>query len=212
MKDGVLDKKSSLGADGSERFLNTFPSIRRGLVRQSGSCSLGSSESDVMFSSLFGVPAHPLVVHVVVVFVPLAALAGLAVAVWPAARRRYAPWALAIATVALVSIPLATHTGEELQSQVPASPLVREHAHMGDQLLPFAGLLWLALVVLVAADLAPVRRRLTGAPLRIVAVGAAVLAVAASLASGVQAVRIGHSGAKAAWHGVSTSGTSARGR
>src|SRR5581483_3386599 len=107
---------------------------------------------------------------------------------------------------ALVSIPVATHSGEELEPKVPASSLVREHAHMGDQLLPFAGLLWLALVLLVAVELSPVRRRLTGAPLRIVAVGAAVLAVAASLASGVQVARIGHSGAQAAWHGIDTGG------
>ena len=66
-----------------------------------------------MFSTIFGLPAHPLVVHAVVVLVPLSALAGLVVAVWPAARERYAPVALGIATLALISVPLATHTGEQ---------------------------------------------------------------------------------------------------
>lgn len=35
-----------------------------------------------MFSTIFGLPTHPLVVHAVVVLVPLAALSALVVAVW----------------------------------------------------------------------------------------------------------------------------------
>lgn len=153
-----------------------------------------------MFSTIFGLPAHPLVVHAVVVLVPLAALSGLTVAVWPAARARYAPHALAVATLALISVPLATSTGENLESQVRDSALVQRHTGMAEGLLPFVALLWLALAALVAARVLRDSRNLDWA--RYLAGGAAVVVVAGAVASGVQVVRIGDSGARAAWHGV----------
>jgi len=158
-----------------------------------------------MFSSIFGIPTHPLIVHVVVVFVPLAALAGLGIALWPAARARYGLWALAIATVAVVSIPVATQTGELLRSELGPNPLTRAHAHMGDQLLPFAALLWLALAALVGIDLLARFRGIRPGWFKVLGVAASAVAVLAAIGSGVQVVRIGHSGAQAAWHGVATS-------
>jgi hypothetical protein len=154
-----------------------------------------------MFSTIFGLPAHPLVVHAVVVLVPLAALSGFVVAVWPAARARYAPLALGVATLALISVPLATHTGEQLEQHVRPSALVERHTEMADGLLPFMTLLWLALAVIVGARWWGTRRGT-----RYLVVGAAVVAVAGAIASGVQVARIGDSGARAAWHGVATSG------
>jgi uncharacterized membrane protein len=155
-----------------------------------------------MLSTVFGLPAHPLIVHAVVVLVPLAALSALLVAVWPAARDRYAPLALAVATLALISVPLATHTGELLESHVRPSPFVERHTEMADGLLPFVAVLWLALAVLVAARRFGASREARWP--RYVAGGAAVLAVAGAIASGVQVVRIGDSGSRAAWHGVAT--------
>jgi hypothetical protein len=194
-----------------------------------------------MFSTVFGLPAHPLIVHAVVVLVPLAALSGLVVAVWPTARARYAPIALAIATPALLAVPLATHTGEQLQDHVRDSALVDRHAHMAEGLLPFMAVLWVALAVLVGVQWYGRRRAAeaagravrpaapsyagrpeaspyagrpeaspyggpTGQPawMSYVGVGAAVVTVLAGVASGVQVVRIGHSGSEAAWHGVAT--------
>jgi uncharacterized membrane protein len=156
----------------------------------------------IMPFTIFGLPAHPLIVHAVVVLVPLAAVSGLVVAVWPAARARYAPLALAVATLALISVPLATQTGEKLESHVRPSAFVEHHTAMADGLLPFMALLWLALAVLVAA-------RRFGASSDVnwpkyVAGAAAVVAVVGAVASGVQVVRIGDSGARAAWHGVSS--------
>lgn len=156
-----------------------------------------------MFSTVFGLPSHPLVIHVVVVMVPLAALSALVVALWPAARARYAPLAAGIATIALISVPLATHTGEQLESHVRPSPLVERHTEMADGLLPFVVLLWLGLVALVAARWLAANRDVSW--MRYLAGGAAVLAVVGSIASTVQVVRIGDAGARAAWHGVATS-------
>jgi hypothetical protein len=156
-----------------------------------------------MFSTIFGLPAHPLVVHAVVVLVPVAALSGLLVAVWPAVRARYAPLALGVATLALISVPLATHTGEQLEEHVRPSAFVERHTAMADGLLPFVALLWLALAVLVGARWLGERRGIGWSKYLIA--GAAVAAVAGAIASGVQVARIGDSGARAAWHGVATS-------
>lgn len=156
-----------------------------------------------MPSTVFGLPAHPLVVHAVVVLVPLAAVSALIVAMWPAARARYAPLALGVATLALVSIPLATHTGEELEPHVAPSALVQRHTHMADGLLPFVIVLWLALAALVAGQLPAIRRRVP----RFAVPAVAVVLVLAGIASAAQVVRIGDSGARAAWHGVASAGT-----
>lgn len=157
----------------------------------------------IMFFTVFGLPAHPLVVHAVVVLVPLAAALGLVVAVWPAARERYAPLALAVATLALFSIPLATSTGESLESHVQRSAFVEKHTEMADGLLPFVALLWLALAAMVAARVLRNSRNVGWA--RHLAGGAAIVVVAGAVASGVQVARIGDSGARAAWHGVGSS-------
>lgn len=162
-----------------------------------------------MFSTIFGLPAHPLVIHAVVVLVPLAALGAIAVAVWPAARERYSTLALAVATAALLSIPVATHTGELLQAHVKETALVERHTQMADGLLPFAGLLWLGLAVLVFARWYGARKNVQWG--KYLTVAAAVVAVVGAVASGVQVTRIGHSGAQAAWHGVTTSSGNASG-
>jgi hypothetical protein len=156
-----------------------------------------------MFSTILGLPAHPLIVHAVVVLVPLASLSALAVGLWPAARSRYAPLALGVATLALISVPLATQTGDQLEKHVQPSAFVERHTAMADGLLPFVALLWLGLLVLVVARRLGASGGLSSA--RYLAGGAAVVAVAGAIASGVQVARIGDSGARAAWHGVATS-------
>ncbi|MFC4909698.1 DUF2231 domain-containing protein [Actinomadura gamaensis] len=155
-----------------------------------------------MPSSVWGLPVHPLVVHLVVFLIPLVVLASLVVAVWPRARRVAAPWVLAVATLGVLSVPLATSSGERLEHQVPHSALVERHAELADGLLPLVAGLWLALAIMVAVAW-HVRRRPT-APrwAAAVTVIAAVLTVGTSAAAGVQVVRIGHSGAKAVWHNV----------
>lgn len=154
-----------------------------------------------MLSTISGLPAHPLVVHAVVVLVPLSAVAGVVVAVWPAARARYAPLALGVATLALISIPVATQTGEELEPHVAPSALVEAHTHLADGLLPFMVVLWLALAGLVGSRV--LAGRGWSVPGFVVPVVAVVLVLAAA-GSAVQVVRIGESGARAAWHGVAT--------
>ncbi|MFF5015023.1 DUF2231 domain-containing protein [Streptomyces sp. NPDC001165] len=151
-----------------------------------------------------GLPTHVLLVHVVVVLIPLTALALVTAALWPRAARRLGPLLPLLALIALVSVPLTTHAGEWLERHVDDDALVRRHTELGDGLLPWAlGLFALAAVVWWAGRRAPAEpgqsdgRRWSALPVRIV-VGVLSLAVAAGAV--VDVYRIGDSGAKAAWH------------
>ena len=85
-----------------------------------------------------GLPAHVLLVHVVVVLVPLTSLVLLLVAFWPAARPRLAVAGAVLGVVTLVSVPLTTDAGEWLERRLPSTPLLRAHTELGDYLLPWA--------------------------------------------------------------------------
>ncbi|MEU9477537.1 DUF2231 domain-containing protein [Streptomyces sp. NPDC048191] len=151
-----------------------------------------------------GLPAHVLFVHVVVVLIPLAALALVAAALWPRAARRLGVLLPALAFVALVSVPLTTHAGEWLERHVQDDALVRRHTELGDGLLPWAlGLFVLAAVVWWAGRRAPAEPgqgrgpRWSAPPVRILL---GVLSLAVAVGAVVDVYRIGDSGAKAAWH------------
>jgi hypothetical protein len=154
-----------------------------------------------------GLPAHILLVHVVVVLVPLTAIALIACAVWPSWMRRMGLVLPLLALVTLVSVPLTTHAGEWLERHTASTPLIRRHTELGDGLLPWA----IGLFVL-AAGLWWWNRRTAAAstgggtggaaapamPLR---VAAAVVCAVVAAGAVVQVYRIGDSGAKAAWTG-----------
>src|SRR5579883_523260 len=85
-----------------------------------------------------GLPAHVFLVHIVIVFVPLAAFLLVLSALWPAARRRLGVLTPVVALIALASIPPTTHAGEWLYRRVDRDPLVVAHAHLADGLLPWS--------------------------------------------------------------------------
>ncbi|MFJ3235265.1 DUF2231 domain-containing protein [Streptomyces sp. NPDC086787] len=148
-----------------------------------------------------GIPAHVLLVHVVVVLVPVTAFALILCAAFPSVMRRFGLALPALALVSLISVPLTTAAGEWLERHVDRDPLVRRHAELGDELLP-----WVIGLFLVSAAVWWFYRRTpevegssstVGTPLRI---AAAVLSLIIGVGTGVQVYRIGDSGAKAAWH------------
>lgn len=156
-----------------------------------------------------GLPAHVLLVHIVVVLVPLTALALVVCAVWPRARRRAGIALPILALVTLVSVPLTAHAGEWLEHHVDSDPLVRRHADMGDHLLPWAiGLFLLATAVwwtgrrgrAAGTPAAGSTGHLASAARNPVWVAAALLALAVGVGSTLEVYRIGDSGAQAAWH------------
>ncbi|MFJ3028420.1 DUF2231 domain-containing protein [Curtobacterium sp. NPDC087080] len=85
-----------------------------------------------------GIPLHPLLVHLTTVSVPVAALVAIVTAAWPAARRWLAVGAPVIALVALVSVPLATSSGEWLEHRERETALLERHTELADGLLPWS--------------------------------------------------------------------------
>jgi uncharacterized membrane protein len=152
-----------------------------------------------------GLPIHVLLVHFVVIVVPLAALVAVVAAFWPAARRRIGIVSPILAFVALVSVPLATQAGEALQGQITETSLSRMHTHMGDGLLPWAGLLFLGALLQwgwfrSAAGGGALAGRATSERARLVIrILLAALVVVAAVGACVEVFLIGESGARAVW-------------
>ena len=152
--------------------------------------------------SLFGLPAHPLLVHAAVVLVPLAAIGVCAIAFWPAARRRIGWIVVGLAFVGMVSAFLAKESGESLEETVARTEAVRSHAEMGDSGLIAGGLVFVGAAAIMAVSELERRRRgtttATGSS-RGLGIAVGVVAVLISVGGTVRIVQIGHSGAKATW-------------
>jgi uncharacterized membrane protein len=158
---------------------------------------------DGRVDTINGLPAHPLLVHLVVVAIPVtAALAILAVA-WPAARRRLGLAPLIMAVIALIAIPLATDAGEWLQARKRPSELINRHAELGGQLIYWVAPLTVLLAVWWLAGTTPVANRLKPVSVAARRVGGALLGVAIvvlAVGSAVTVYRIGDSGSQSVWH------------
>lgn len=152
-----------------------------------------------------GLPAHPLLLHVPVVLIPILSGAAIALMVRPDWRRRYGVAVGVLGVVALAFTILAAGAGEAFRESRPifASSALSEHAELGDQLKAVMVLFVGALVAFLAADL-------RGAPSflsrfarflhrpgteRFARVAISLLAVIAL----VWVVRTGHEGAEVAW-------------
>lgn len=162
-----------------------------------------------------GVPAHPLLVHAVVVLIPLAALGAVAVAVRPAWIRPYGLLVAAGAVGGAVSAVLARIAGEQLEDAIDITPgfepVIDQHERFGTFVVitawPFA-LLAVAAFVLAwrggtgrhgaarHADHDVLTR--PGRAVRVVA----ALAALAGLVATVATVLAGHSGGAAVWSSV----------
>jgi uncharacterized membrane protein len=97
-----------------------------------------------------GLPLHPLIVHVVVVFAPLAAIAGIAYALMPR-WRWWLRWPfVACAVIAAAAGVLAAQSGYSLEHSRHLQELasVRTHQHRGSILR------WLLLAYLIPTALA----------------------------------------------------------
>jgi uncharacterized membrane protein len=152
-----------------------------------------------------GLPLHPLIVHVVVVFAPLAGIGAIVYAVMPR-WRWWLRWPLvAAAVISAVAGVIAAQSGYSLEHsrQLQQLASVRTHQHRGSILR------WLLLAFLVPTALgasllggtSPVtsgwgaREGRTG----VVAIGVQVLLVVSAIVLLVWVFLTGDSGAKAIW-------------
>lgn len=148
-----------------------------------------------MFDTILGLPVHALVVHAVVVLVPLGAAGVAAIAFVPRWRERFGVAVLAITTAALVSVPIATNSGQRLKARIDAGGVVakqiQRHQSWGKLVIYPTAALWLLAAALVLLD----RRGRAGRQVTAVA----VLAVLAAAAATAQVVVTGHLGSTAVW-------------
>jgi len=168
-----------------------------------------------MFDEILGLPAHPLVIHAAVVFVPLLSLLSIAYAVLPRLRARLG-WAVVLLAVAApVSAAAALLSGQALLDgrfggRIPPGVVgerIAEHESLGLPLVNTTAALGLAAVLLVVAarKAAPAAESGTGARRRAAAGKTTVTMVLAgvtillAVAAGYLVVRIGHTGALAVW-------------
>ena len=150
-------------------------------------------------TTIFGLPAHALLVHAVVVLVPLTAALEILCVFWPAARRRLVWMVLAFAFAVMVSTPLTASAGQWLYEQSPQhSPILEIHADRAEWMIYFA--IGLLIVALLQAFQHWTESR-SSEPKRTLAVVAAVLAVVVGVSSTVAVVRIGDAGSRAVWGG-----------
>lgn len=168
-------------------------------------------------SELFGLPAHPFIVHIPVVLVPVAAL-GPVLMVFSANWRARIGWLVVVAAgVSLVFVQLAIGSGEALEERVDDSDLLRSHADLGEAARPYVAVLFLAVLAFMGFDRARRRREVADGGSRTSAASSAtwrdpvmaalaVVVLAASVLSGVWVYRAGHSGAESVWADVQGSG------
>jgi hypothetical protein len=153
-------------------------------------------------TSLFGLPAHPFLVHIPVVLIPLGAL-GAVLMLWPRLRSMIGWWVCGLLVVAGVVTQLAISSGQDLEEYVRESALVREHTRIGENIRPWLLLMFLALVGVMLVDRALRRRAAqpgTRDPLAILGIALSALSIMFAAVSVYWVYRIGHSGSKAVWH------------
>lgn len=148
-----------------------------------------------------GLPLHPLIVHVIVVLVPLTALAIILGTLWPAARRRLGIVTPLAALVLVILVPITVAAGQSLEAAIDPGPGVLQHASLGGMLLPWV----IAMFAASAAQWAWYRwgvPRATAEHARrtsAITIGIGVVAIVAAVGAVVMVVLIGESGARAVW-------------
>ena len=155
-----------------------------------------------MPETVAGVPVHPLVVHAVVVLLPLAAVGVILIAAIPRWRAAIGFTVLLVTAVGTALVPVAIMSGNNLADSIGKSELVARHQELGSTLWYIAVPLLLVSVLLWWLG----RRERSEPPLSTAAsVSVGLLSVVVAVATIVQVVRVGHSGAEAVWSGVLTS-------
>jgi hypothetical protein len=174
-----------------------------------GHTALSSGFRATGFLTIAGVPAHALVVAVVAVLLPLAALCSIVMAVHAGFRRRFGSATLVLTAVAVAAVPLAQYTGRQLIARLTTTdPLVARHVQLGNELLPYALGFGVAVVVLLVAGKLADRERAASKEAggegntktwQRISTLLSVLVLAMAVLVTVEVVRVGTDGAQAVW-------------
>lgn len=168
-----------------------------------------------MFETVLGLPAHPLLVHATVVFVPLLALGAAIYAVAPFLRARIRWVVVLLGLAGPATAWLAKLSGDAFRRRQAAHGVGAEMLAKIDQHKSFGdATFWAAIalgavtlvLVLVTMDRLPMRRAsgasVAAAPaMRIVRIVLIVATVGLAVASGYYVFKTGESGARMEWSG-----------
>ena len=160
-----------------------------------------------MFEEFLGIPAHPLLVHAAVVFVPLQVLAAVTYAFVPRFRRNIAWFVAATLVIAPGAAFLAKLSGDAFRARIAGKgfadaellSMIDKHRSYGTITLYLS----LALSILMLLLLLFSRSGATGmfVPPGIGGVVLAVLTLGVGIAAGIYVVLTGDTGAHTAWKG-----------
>jgi hypothetical protein len=122
-----------------------------------------------LFEEVLGIPAHPLLVHAAVVFVPLQILAAFAYAIVPYVRRLIAWLVVALAVVAPLAALFSKLSGDAFRARLirngtvgqPVLDKISQHSSYGNNTLYFSIGLSVAMLALVAVQVLRSRRPAT---------------------------------------------------
>jgi hypothetical protein len=139
-----------------------------------------------------GLPAHVLLVHLVVVLLPLTAVAAIVVSAWPAAQRKLTFLVPLGAVVGALAVPVTTRAGQDLAKRLGNPPFIDKHLGYGTMVLPWAA----ALALTTIAQWLYLRRSGVTTVPRLALAG---LVVASAIGTATIVVLTGDSGARAVW-------------
>ena len=161
--------------------------------------------------TLFGLPAHPLLVHIPIVLLPLAALGVCVLVVHPAWQPTIRWLVLGLAVVGAFGAVLAASAGEQLGLRIvtvegrAAGRTWQHHAQLGDTARNFSLVFLVSLAAFVVVPLWLERRSSTQTAkphtnqVRWIRWGLAALAVITAFASVLTIVQAGHTGSSVVW-------------
>ena len=158
--------------------------------------------------SFFGIPAHPLFVHLPVVLTPLAAMTAL-VMFKPEWRRSYLWVTVVLSGVALIGAQLAVGSGESLEESVNESPALELHTDLGETARTIIAIFFVITLALAIYEYMQRRRTTsedTSRPtVAIATVLTSLMVIAGAFATG-WVIKAGHQGAKVTWEDVGSEG------
>lgn len=139
-----------------------------------------------------GLPAHVLLVHLVVVMLPLASALAVIGSLWPAAQRKFTFLTPLAALAGLVAVPLTINAGAALADHLQLGEAINQHATLGRRVLPMA----IALFVTTAGQWAYLAY---ARPKTWVTILIAALVIISAVATTVQVTLTGDAGARMVW-------------
>jgi len=148
---------------------------------------------DAVLDTFAGLPVHPLVVHLVVVFVPIAAAASIAMAIRPQFSRRFGVVVVIVGVISAVTAFIAKGSGDRLAARLGFEP--QPHTELGNALPVFVTVFAVLLLIFWLFDRGIPGNRRRPTWLKVLAVAVVV----AGLLATWWTIRVGHSGAESVW-------------